>query len=341
VKTSDFSFDLPDELIAHRPLDRRDSSRLMHLNRADGSLTHRIFSDLPEFLNPGDRIVFNNTRVIPGRLYALKENGVKIELLFVKEISPTEWNAIAKPAKRLKEGTVVFLEKDTTVAFTVSASCEDGSRNLTCDQPITPILERLGEMPIPPYMERRADESDNKTYQTVYAEKRGAVAAPTAGLHFTEELLERIRAKGVDISFVTLHVGIGTFRPVKVDNIHDHLMHSEEFEIDATTAAEINATKVAGGRVIAVGTTVVRTLESSSREDGTVMAGRGATEIFIFPGYTFKVIDSLITNFHLSESTLMMLVSAFYNRESILSAYQTAIDERYRFFSYGDSMFIE
>ncbi len=341
VKTSDFSFDLPDELIAHRPLDQRDHSRLMHLNRSKNSITHRRFFDLPQFLNAGDRIIFNNTRVIPGRVYVLKDTGGKIELLFIKELSPTKWNVIAKPAKRLKEGTVVTLEKDPSVSFTVTESCEDGSRNLICAEPITPILERVGEMPIPPYMERRADESDNTTYQTVYAEKRGAVAAPTAGLHFTDEILEQIRAKGVDVSFVTLHVGIGTFRPVKVDNILEHTMHSEEYEIDPTTAEAINETKAKGGRVIAVGTTVVRTLESNCDDSGVVHAGRGSTEIFIYPGYRFKMIDALITNFHLSESTLLMLVSAFYNRESVMDAYRVAIEERYRFFSYGDSMFIE
>lgn len=341
MKTSDFSFDLPEELIAHRPLDRRDQSRLMHINRHDRTITHRHFFDLPNFLHAGDRIVFNNTRVIPGRVYVLKDNGVKIELLFIKEIDSTSWNVIAKPAKRLKEGTVVTLEKDPSVSFTVTKSCEDGSRNLTCKDPITPILERVGEMPIPPYMERRADETDTATYQTVYAEKRGAVAAPTAGLHFTDELLDQIRAKGVDISFVTLHVGIGTFRPVKVDTIHEHTMHSEEYEIDPVTAEEINATRAKGGRIIAVGTTVVRTLESNSDDSGIVKAGKGSTEIFIYPGYTFKMIDALVTNFHLSESTLLMLVSAFYNRESIIEAYRMAIEERYRFFSYGDSMFIE
>jgi len=341
VKTSDFSFDLPENLIAHRPLDRRDQSRLMHLNRHDNSLTHRHFFDLPDFLNPGDRIVFNNTRVIPGRVYVQKENGVKIELLFIKELNQTSWNVIAKPAKRLKVGTIVTFEKEPSISLTVTESCVDGSRNLICDQPITPILERIGEMPIPPYMERRADETDNQTYQTVYAQKRGAVAAPTAGLHFTDELLDQIRSKGVDVSFVTLHVGIGTFRPVKVENVLEHAMHSEEYEIDALTAAQINQTKQNGGRIIAVGTTVVRTLESNCDESGTLFSGRGSTEIFIYPGYRFKMIDALVTNFHLSESTLLMLVSAFYNRTSILHAYESAIKENYRFFSYGDSMFIE
>ncbi len=341
IKTSDFSFELPDELIANRPLEQRDTSRLLHLKRDEESITHRHFYDLPELLQKGDRIVFNNTRVIPGRLFVQKDNGVRIELLFVKEIDTHRWNVIGKPAKRLKPGVSVFLEKDPSVRFTVDETCEDGSRNVICEDPITPILERLGEMPIPPYMERRADEADRTTYQTVYAKERGAVAAPTAGLHFTEELLEKLRAKGIETSFVTLHVGIGTFRPVKVENPEEHDMHSEEYEITEETAHEINTTKAAGGRIVAVGTTVVRTLESCSDNEGTVHAGRGSTDIFIMPGYKFKIINALITNFHLPESTLLMLVSALYNRDRIIEAYQTAVEEKYRFYSYGDSMFIE
>jgi len=341
IKTTDFAFDLPDELVADRPLEQRDQSRLLHLNREEQSLTHRRFFNLPELLKKGDRIVFNNTRVIPGRLFAVKENGVRIELLFVKEIDSHHWNAIGRPAKRLKVGVTITLEKDPSVQFTVEEQVSDGSRNLSCKDPITPILERLGEMPIPPYMERRADEADRTTYQTVYAKEKGAVAAPTAGLHFTDELLEQLREKGVDISFITLHVGIGTFRPVKAENPLDHPMHSEEYDISEETAAEINATKQAGGRIIGVGTTVVRTLESCSDDSNVLHAGRGATDLLILPGYKFKMIDSLITNFHLPESTLMMLVSALYNRDKIMEAYEAAIQEKYRFYSYGDSMFIE
>ncbi len=341
IKTSDFAFELPDELIANRPLEQRDTSRLLHLNRSNESITHRNFFNLPDLLKKGDRIVFNNTRVIPGRLFVTKESGGRIELLFVKEINDLTWNVIGKPAKRLKVGLKVRLEKDPSVEFTVTEHCEDGSRNLSCENPITPILERLGEMPIPPYMERRADEADRTTYQTVYAKERGAVAAPTAGLHFTEDLLQKLRDKGVDISFVTLHVGIGTFRPVKVENPEDHNMHSEEYDISEETAREINETKAKGGRVISVGTTVTRTLESNVNSEGLLTAGRGATDIFIMPGFTFKMVDALVTNFHLPESTLLMLVSALYNRDRIMEAYDVAVNEKYRFYSYGDSMFIE
>ncbi len=341
IKTSDFAFELPDELIANRPLEQRDTSRLLHLSRSNESITHRNFFNLPDLLKKGDRIVFNNTRVIPGRLFVTKESGGRIELLFVKEINELTWKVIGKPAKRLKVGLKVRLEKDPSVEFTVVEHNEDGSRNLSCEKPITPILERLGEMPIPPYMERRADEADRTTYQTVYAKERGAVAAPTAGLHFTEDLLEKLKAKGVDISFVTLHVGIGTFRPVKVENPEDHNMHSEEYDISEETAREINETKANGGRVISVGTTVTRTLESNVNDEGKLTAGRGATDIFIMPGFEFKMVDALITNFHLPESTLLMLVSALYNRDRIMEAYDVAVKEKYRFYSYGDSMFIE
>ena len=340
LKTDDFYYELPDELIASRPLPQRDSSRLLHITRADGTITHRVFSDLPSLLKKGDRLVFNNTKVIPGRLFAFKDNGVKIELFFIKEITSTSWNVIAKPAKRLKHGVEVCLEKDNSVRFTVEKVNDDGSRDLSCSAEILPILEKYGEMPIPPYMERRADEADRTTYQTVYAQKKGAVAAPTAGLHFTDEVLAELKERGIDISFVTLHVGIGTFRPVKVDNPAEHKMHFEEYEIDEKTADEINQTKANGGRIIAVGTTVVRTLESSNK-NGKVIANKAQTDIFIFPGYQFKIVDSLVTNFHLPKSTLLMLVSALYNREDILAAYREAVEKKYRFFSYGDSMFIE
>ncbi len=341
IKTSDFKYDLPDELIADRPLKERDQSRLLHLNRENESVEHNKFYELVDFLKEGDRVVFNNTKVIPGRIFVLKENGVRIELLFVKEIDPHHWSVIAKPARRLKVGVTVKLEKEPETEFFVEGSRDDGTRILFCKEPITPVLERLGEMPIPPYMERRADKADRTTYQTVYAKEKGAVAAPTAGLHFTDDLLEKIRAKGVAISFITLHVGIGTFRPVKVENPLDHPMHSEEYEISPETATEITETKKSGGRVIAVGTTVVRTLEHCSTESGEVCAGRGATELLIIPGYAFKMVDALITNFHLPESTLMMLVSALYNRDRVMEAYNIAVTEKYRFYSYGDSMFIE
>ena len=342
MKTSDFWYDLPDELVAHRPLKKRDSSRLLHLNKKEESVTHRHFSDIVDLLNKGDRLVFNNTRVIPGRLFGLKDTGVRIELLFTKAITDTSWEVIAKPARRLKPGVSFTLEKAPHITLTVESATDKGGRILSCNEPILPLLEEYGEMPIPPYMERRADEADRTNYQTVFAddEKKGAVAAPTAGLHVTDELLAQCKEKGITTSFVTLHVGIGTFRPVKVDNPADHVMHSERYEVSAETADAINATKKAGGRIIAVGTTVVRTLESVAH-DGEVVAENGDTEIFIWPGYSFKIVDALITNFHLPESTLLMLVSALYSKKAILDAYKIAVDEKYRFFSYGDAMFIE
>lgn len=341
MKTTDFSYTLPEELIAHRPLENRDTSRLLVLDRSSGEKLHKNFYDLIDYIHPGDRIVFNNTRVIPGRIFVKKENGVRIELLFTKEVSSHKWEVIAKPAKRLKVGTEVFLEKESSIKLTVDSVLENGSRVLKSEgEPIVSILERNGEMPIPPYMERRADEADRTTYQTVFAEKKGAVAAPTAGLHFTDSLMEKLKAKGVEFSFVTLHVGIGTFRPVKVENPLEHPMHSEEYEVTESCAAEISATKKSGGRIFAIGTTVVRTLEHSAAATGEVVAGRGDTDIFIFPSFKFNCVDSLVTNFHLPESTLMMLVSALYNREEILAGYEEAIKERYRFFSYGDAMLI-
>ena len=342
MKTSDFWYDLPDELVAHRPLEQRDQSRLLHLNRKDDSLEHRHFHNLLELLHSGDRLVFNNTRVIPGRLFAQKGTGVRIELLFTKEIDPTHWEVIAKPARRLKPGVEIVLEKDSSITLRVESATDTGGRILSCAEPILPLLEKYGEMPIPPYMERRADMADRTTYQTVFADddKRGAIAAPTAGLHFTDELIAACKEKGVTTSFVTLHVGIGTFRPVKVDNPNEHVMHTERFEVSESVAQEINETKKAGGRIVAVGTTVVRTLESVAKS-GKVVVETGETDIFIWPGYTFQVVDVLITNFHLPESTLIMLVAAFYSKEKILAAYDIAVKEKYRFFSYGDALFIE
>ena len=342
MKTSDFWYDLPDSLVAHRPLDQRDQSRLLHLNRKSNTLEHRHFHDLLELLNPGDRLVFNNTRVIPGRLFAQKDTGVRIELLFTNEVDATHWEVIAKPARRLKPGVDIQLEKNSDIILHVESATENGGRILSCREPILPLLEKYGEMPIPPYMERRADKADRTTYQTVFADddKRGAIAAPTAGLHFTDELIAACRAKGIDTSFVTLHVGIGTFRPVKVDNPDEHVMHTERFEVSEQVAQEINETKAQGGRIVAVGTTVVRTLESVGKS-GKVVAETGETDIFIWPGYTFQIIDALITNFHLPESTLIMLVAAFYSKEKVLEAYDIAVKEKYRFFSYGDALFIE
>lgn len=341
MKTSDFSYELPDDLIASRPLERRDSSRLLVLNRAEKSIEHHTYSDLPRFLKAGDRIVFNNTKVIPGRIFGYKESGSRAEMLFTKQIDAHRWSAIVRPGKRLKSGVRLSLEKEPETSFIIEEVLPDGDRVIYCEsEPIADVLERLGEMPIPPYMERRADDVDRTTYQTVFAKERGAVAAPTAGLHFTDSLIEELKAKGVEVSYITLHVGIGTFRPVKEENPLEHPMHSEEYEVSETAAKEINETKKNGGRVIAVGTTVVRTLEHSSLDDGTVLAGRGATELMILPGYSYKVIDVLLTNFHLPESTLLMLVSAFYSREEVLRAYNTAVEERYRFYSYGDGMLL-
>lgn len=341
MKTSDFKYELPDELIASRPLEKRDSSRLMVLDRAEKSITHKHYVDLPEFLNPGDRVVFNDTKVIPGRVFGFKESGSKAEMLFTKQMDAHTWSAIVRPGKRLKAGAEIFLEKEPDTKFVIKDVLPDGDRVIYCEkEPIADVLERIGEMPIPPYMERRADEVDRTTYQTVFARERGAVAAPTAGLHFTDDLLDRLKEKGVDISYITLHVGIGTFRPVKEENPLDHPMHSEEYEVTPETAAEINKTKASGGRVVAVGTTVVRTLEHSSSDDCKVLAGRGSTELMILPGYTYKIIDSLVTNFHLPESTLLMLVSALYSKEEILRAYEEAVKEKYRFYSYGDGMII-
>lgn len=343
MKTSDFLYDLPDELIAQEPVEERDSSRLLNLNRGSGDISHHTFSDLTTILEPGDRLVFNNTKVIPARLFALKETGVKVELLFTERITDKQWKIIAKPARRLKIGTVVSLELDSSVQILVEAVTDDGGRIVAVAggkfESIDSILEKYGAMPLPPYIEREAEIEDRDRYQTVYAEKKGAIAAPTAGLHFTDRLLNRLKDMGVDSSFVTLHVGIGTFRPVKSEDPTEHPMHSEEYILDPQTVDEIRATQNAGGRVIAVGTTSVRVLEHCSRT-GELIAGEGSTDIFIMPGWHFKTIDGLITNFHLPGSTLLMLVSALAGRENILKAYEEAVRERYRFFSYGDAMII-
>lgn len=343
MKTSDFLYDLPDELIAQEPVEERDSSRLLNLNRGSGYISHHTFSDLTTILEPGDRLVFNNTKVIPARLFALKDTGVRVELLFTERITDKQWKIIAKPARRLKIGTVVSLELDSSVQILVEAVTDDGGRIVAVAggkfESIDSILEKYGAMPLPPYIEREAEIEDRDRYQTVYAEKKGAIAAPTAGLHFTDRLLNRLKDMGVDSSFVTLHVGIGTFRPVKSEDPTEHPMHSEEYILDPQTVDEIRATQNAGGRIIAVGTTSVRVLEHCSRT-GELIAGEGSTDIFIMPGWHFKTIDGLITNFHLPGSTLLMLVSALAGRENILKAYEEAVRERYRFFSYGDAMII-
>lgn len=343
MKTSDFLYNLPEELIAQQPVEERDTSRLLNLNRGTGEISHHVFSDITSILEPGDRLVFNNTKVIPARLFALKDTGVKVELLFTERITDKQWKIIAKPARRLKIGTVVSLELDSSVKILVEAITDDGGRVVAVAggnfNSIDAILEKYGAMPLPPYIERDAELKDRDRYQTVYAKEKGAIAAPTAGLHFTDSLIKRLKHMGIETSFVTLHVGIGTFRPVKTEDPTEHPMHSEEYILDPQTVDEIRETQNAGGRIIAVGTTSVRVLEHCSRT-GELIAGEGSTDIFIMPGWHFKTVDGLITNFHLPGSTLLMLVSALAGRDNILRAYEEAVKERYRFFSYGDAMVI-
>lgn len=341
LSTSDYYYDLPEELIAQTPAEKRDTSRLMVLHRANGRIEDRHFYDILDYLHPGDLLVMNNTRVIPARIFGHKaETGGKVELLLLKRLDERTWETMVKPGRKAQPGTrLVFGNKLSGV---IKDKIEDGLRTIEFDYDgiFEEIIDELGTMPLPPYIHERLE--DQNRYQTVYAKYNGSAAAPTAGLHFTEALLEKVQAKGVKTAEVTLHVGLGTFRPVKCDNILDHHMHEESYSVPEITADLIRQTKNAGGRVIAVGTTSVRTLESAAKRfDGDVKACQGSTDIFIYPGFKWQVVDGLITNFHLPESTLLMLVSSFYNREAILSAYQHAIDERYRFFSFGDAMFIE
>lgn len=344
MNINEFDYHLPQELIAQKPADRRDGSRLMAVHRDSGKVEHRHFYDILEYLNSGDCLVLNNSKVLPARLFGEKEQtGAKVEFLLIKRIEGDVWETMVRPGKRLKPGD--------TVAFSPSFKAEivdygqDGTRlaRFRYEGIFMERLEELGKMPLPPYIERASDVEDSERYQTVYCKEEGSVAAPTAGLHFTEELLEQAEKKGVQIAYVTLHVGIGTFRPVKCENIEDHQMHFEEYEVTRETADRINRVKRAGGRIISVGTTSTRTLESAAvLKDGRyeVRAGSGSTGIFIYPGYEFKMIDSLITNFHLPKSTLLMLISAFYDREKILEIYDIAVQEKYRFFSYGDAMLL-
>jgi S-adenosylmethionine:tRNA ribosyltransferase-isomerase len=377
MNVSDFDYELPEELIAQHPSEKRDESRLLVVNRATGEIRHEHFYDIEKYLKPTDCLVLNDSKVLPARLFGVKEGtGAKIEFLLTKRIDGDIWETMVRPGRRLKDGDRVRFADDFLAQ--VIEKSEGGTRivRFEYDGIFMERLEEIGSMPLPPYIERPAEAGDKDRYQTVYAHEEGSVAAPTAGLHFTEELLERIRAKGVKTAYVTLHVGIGTFRPVKAERVEDHEMHFEEYEISEEAARIINETKAAGGRVIAVGTTSTRTCESAAcksaagfgssgdatSDDATagdatagenvpdsnvaderyiVKAGHGSTGIFIYPGYEFKVIDSLITNFHLPKSTLMMLISALYDREKILAVYEEAIREKYRFFSYGDAMFIE
>ena len=340
MKKSDFYYDLPQELIAQTPLDKRDSSRLLCLDRETGEVEHRSFFELPQFLKAGDCLVLNNSRVLPARLLGRRmPGGGACEVLLLTDKGGDVWECLVRPGKKLRPGAKVSFGNGELTA-TIEAEVEGGNRLVHfCYEGIfLEVLERLGEMPLPPYIKEKL--TDSERYQTVYSKELGSAAAPTAGLHFTKELLAQIEAMGVKVCYVTLHVGLGTFRPVKEDDILDHEMHSEFCIIPEETAQTINETKRAGGRVVAVGTTSCRTLESFANTDGTLEAKSGWTKIFIYPGYTFKCIDALVTNFHLPESTLIMLVSALAGREHILNAYKIAVEERYRFFSFGDAMFI-
>ncbi|MGN8630484.1 tRNA preQ1(34) S-adenosylmethionine ribosyltransferase-isomerase QueA [Blautia sp. HCP3S3_G3] len=340
MKTSDFYYDLPQELIAQDPLEDRSSSRLMHLSLKDGSLEHRHFTDILEYLNAGDCLVINDTKVIPARLYGHKEDtGAVIEILLLKRKENDIWECLVKPGKKARPGAKISFG-DGILKGEIMDVVEEGNRLIQFHYEgiFEEILDRLGEMPLPPYITHKLQ--DKNRYQTVYAKNEGSAAAPTAGLHFTKELLAQVEAKGVRIAHVTLHVGLGTFRPVKVDDVESHHMHSEFYMVEEDQAKIINDTKKNGGRVISVGTTSCRTLESAAGEDGILRAGSGWTEIFIYPGYHFKMIDGLITNFHLPESTLLMLVSALAGKENIMKAYEEAVKERYRFFSFGDAMLI-
>lgn len=340
MKKSDFWFDLPEELIAQTPLEKRDSSRLLHLNKQSGEVEHLHFSDIKQFLRKGDCLILNDSRVLPARLIGHRQTGGQVELLLLRDLGGDEWECLVKPGRKAKPGAEVFFGNGELKA-TVLSTGEGGTRTVkfSYDGIFLEVLEQLGRMPLPPYIHEELH--DNERYQTVYSRAVGSAAAPTAGLHFTNELLDEIKAMGIEIGFVTLHVGLGTFRPVKEDDILNHEMHSEFCIMPKETAELINRTKAAGGRVISVGTTSGRTIESFANEDGTMAETSGWTDIFIYPGYRFKCVDALITNFHLPESTLIMLVSALAGRENVLNAYNIAVSEGYRFFSFGDAMFIE
>ena len=340
MKTSDFDYYLPEELIAQTPLQRRDSSRLLHLDRLTGKVEHKHFFDLPDFLREGDCLVLNDSRVLPARLIGRRETGGVVEVVLLKDKGDNVWECLTRPGKKTKPGTkLIFGEGELTALVTDSAEGGNKLLRFYYEGIFLEVLEHLGKMPLPPYI--KIELQDQERYQTVYSREIGSAAAPTAGLHFTEELLDIITKKGVKICYVTLHVGLGTFRPVKCEDIESHEMHSEFCIISEETARVVTETKRSGGRVVAVGTTSCRTLESFAKEDGTLDEGSGFTDIFIYPGYRFKCMDALVTNFHLPESTLVMLVSAFAGREQVLAAYAKAVEEKYRFFSFGDAMFIE
>lgn len=340
MKTSDFYYDLPKELIAQTPIEPRDASRLLLLGRNDGKIEHKHFYDIIDYLNEGDCLIVNDSRVLPARIFGTKtETGASVEFLLLKQKSGNRWETLCKPGKKAKVGAE-FVFGDGLMSARVVDVLEDGNRivDFDCNENFFSTLDKIGQMPLPPYITEKLE--DKERYQTVYSHELGSAAAPTAGLHFTTELMDRIRDKGVKIGYVTLHVGLGTFRPVKVDDVTKHKMHSEHYEIPRETADMIKETKANGKRVIAVGTTSCRTLESVASEFGEIKACDGWTDIFIYPGYSFKVLDGLITNFHLPESTLIMLVSAFAGYDNIMNAYKTAVEEKYRFFSFGDAMMI-
>ena len=341
MKTSDFNYDLPEELIAQTPVEPRDHSRLMVIHRATGALEHKYFYDIIDYLNPGDALVINETKVIPARLIGVKEEtGVPVEVLLLRRQNATDWEALVRPGRRLKPGAVCSFGDGLLRCEILGSVPETGGRMVRFhyEGVFEGLLDRLGEMPLPPYIHEKL--SDQSRYQTVYAKHEGSAAAPTAGLHFTEALLEEVRRKGVTIVPVTLHVGLGTFRPVQVEDASTHVMHSEWYEVTQEAADTLNRIKAAGGRLICVGTTSVRTIETVATEGGVIQPGSGDTQIFIYPGVKIKAVDALITNFHLPQSTLLMLVSAFMGREQALNAYRVAVEERYRFFSFGDACFI-
>ena len=339
MKTSDFYYDLPEELIAQTPLEQRDSSRLLKLDRKTGRVEHHHFYEIINYLQPGDCLVMNDSRVLPARLLGHRPTGGAVEVLLLRDLGNKRWECLCKPGRKMQVGNEVIFGNGELTAVVTEVK-DDGNRivEFRYEGIFLEVLERLGKMPLPPYIKEELENQER--YQTVYSREVGSAAAPTAGLHWTPELLDKVRSQGVKTAFVTLHVGLGTFRPVKTDNIHDHHMHAELCMISAETAEILNQTKAAGGRVICVGTTSCRTIESLVNDDGTFEAKSKWTEIFIYPGYTFKAMDGLITNFHLPESTLVMLVSAFAGRENVLAAYEEAVREKYRFFSFGDAMCI-
>lgn len=340
MKTSDFYYDLPEELIAQTPIEPRDHSRLLVMNKENGEINHKHFYDILDYLNEGDCLIVNDSRVLPARIFGTKnKTGANVEFLLLKQVGNNTWETLSKPGKKAKVGAS-FSFGDGLMKGTVTNITDEGNRivEFECEENFFATLDKIGQMPLPPYITEKLQ--DKERYQTVYSNELGSAAAPTAGLHFTKELMKKIKDKGVNIGYVTLHVGLGTFRPVKVDDVNNHKMHSEHYEVPEKTAELISETKKNGGRVIAVGTTSCRTLESVASEYGQVKACDGWTDIFIYPGYEFKVLDGLVTNFHLPESTLIMLVSAFAGYENVMNTYKVAVEEKYRFFSFGDAMMI-